>query len=281
MWFRCPPPRISWLRSAITVWAWEESFNSETCRHSKTLSDGGPLVCYNACSQRKSTSWMSSFSTLVLNNFDNPRISSWAPVGHKFTDQLSKIVSIWEIGWLVVLSALRHWSSFGSVFAYRDTFSMLTPSSNPSLHVIDFGVMRSSSNLAAPISYFHCNARVWDSSPSSNLCSKVHNPALKFRMVSEFRQMHLRGRMTRIYRASLGTSPDTRGMVSHRFETISAFQTLLLQLFSQKWNTLLNAKLPESLFHSSGTHRTGWQSKTLTQGILLFSRAFRCSLFRG
>ena len=59
----------------------------------------------------------------------------------------------------------------------------------------------------------------------ANLCSEVHNPALKFRMVREFSQMHLRGRITRNCDATLSTSPNTRGMVGHRHKTIPVVQT--------------------------------------------------------
>ena len=67
----------------------------------------------------------------------------------------------------------------------------------------------------------------------ANLCLEVHNPALKFRMVREFPQMHLRGRITRNWHATLSTSPDTRGMVSHRLKTTTVVQTFFL-CFSRK-----------------------------------------------
>ena len=69
--------------------------------------------------------------------------------------------------------------------------------------------------------------------PRANLCSEVQNPALKFRMVEEFSQMHLRRRITRNCRTTLSTSPDTRGMVSHRLKTIAVVQTFFL-CFSRK-----------------------------------------------
>ena len=65
----------------------------------------------------------------------------------------------------------------------------------------------------------------------ANLCSEVHNPALKFRMVGEFSQMHLRGRITRNCHVTLSTSPNTRSMVSHRLETIVVVQTFFPLLF--------------------------------------------------
>ena len=72
---------------------------------------------------------------------------------------------------------------------------MLRPSSNPILHnlgnlwpVIDFGVMRSCSDLAVSISLIHCNARVGFYRLRANFRSEIHNPALKFRVVREFSQ---------------------------------------------------------------------------------------------
>ena len=57
---------------------------------------------------------------------------------------------------------------------------------------------------------------VWDSLLSNKPLFEVHIPALKFRTVGESSQMHLEGKMTRIYHATLSTSPDNRGMVSQR-----------------------------------------------------------------
>ena len=131
----------------------------------------------------------------------------------------------------------------------------------------------------------------------ANLCSEVHNPALKFRMVGKFPQMHLRGKITRIYHATLSTSPNTRGMVSHRLKTISVVQTIslafpekqckiigcsgsslpLFSIPSLLWISDHAARLLESLCHSSSTPRAGWQSKTFP-GTLLSCRVFRCIL---
>ena len=68
---------------------------------------------------------------------------------------------------------------------------------------------------------------------SANVVPTPNNPALKFSVVGEFPQMHLRGRITRIYQAILSTSRNTRGMMSHRLETISVVQTFFLS-FSRK-----------------------------------------------
>ena len=117
---------------------------------------------------------------------------------------------------------------FGSVFASRKHLF----NADAILLVIDFGVMRSSSDLAGSISLDPLQRACGILCLRANLCSEVHNPALKFRMVGEFSQMHLRGKMTRIENATLSTSPDTRGMVSHRLKTISVVQTFP-QLFSK------------------------------------------------
>ena len=69
---------------------------------------------------------MSSSPNLILNNSDNPGISSKDDVGRKiFIDQMSDLSPSEKSVVLFELSALRHWSSLGTVFAYRKTFSML------------------------------------------------------------------------------------------------------------------------------------------------------------
>ena len=135
--------------------------------------------------------------------------------------------------------------------------------------------MRSSSDLAASTSLIHCNARVGFYAFEQTAVQKVHNPALKFCIVEELSQMHLRGRMTRIYHATLSTCPDTHGMVSHGLKTIAVVQTLScalqrkegkcvvcngfsLPLFSIPSLLLIPddvAKFLESVCSSSGTRR--------------------------
>ena len=64
----------------------------------------------------------------------------------------------------------------------------------------------------------------------ANICSELHDPALKFRLAREFLQMHLRGEMTRNCHATLSASPNTRGVVGHKHKTISVVWTFFVLL---------------------------------------------------
>ena len=142
-----------------------------------------------------------------------------------------RLPSLWEIGCPFELSALRHRSSFGSVFAYRNTFSMLTPSSNPILRNQGFLclllILEWWGHPAIWLLRFSWSTatRVWDSSPSSKPLFGSSQSSWKFSIVGEFSQMHLRGRMTRNCHATWSTSPNTNGMASHGLKRISVVQT--------------------------------------------------------
>ena len=58
------------------------------------------------------------------------------------------------------------------------------------------------------------------SSLCANFCSEIHHSALKFCLVRELLQMHLRGEITRNCHA-LNTSPKTHSTVSHQHWTLS------------------------------------------------------------
>ena len=204
------------------------------------------------------------------------------------------------------LSAPRHWSSLGSVFAHRNTFSIPTPSSNPSLQnqeifarhgfwsvevIQRFCCFGFFDPLQGAYGILRLQATLW---------SEVHNPALKFCMVWEFSHMHLPRKITRIYHATLSTSPDTRGMVSHRLKTIAVVQTFsftfpekqckksgcngfslpLFSIPSLSMNPHDVVKFLETSCNSSVTRRASWQSKTLP-GKLTSPRVSRCILESG
>ena len=83
-----------------------------------------------------------------------------------------RFASLWKIGCPFELSALRHWSYFGSV--YRNTFSMLTRSSNPILlhnqrNLCPLWTLEWWNHPAIWLLRFPWSTarRVWDSLPSS------------------------------------------------------------------------------------------------------------------
>ena len=89
--------------------------------------------------------------------------------------------------------------------------------SEKSFPVIYFGLMRSFSEAGCfdfldPLQYENEILRF-----CANFNLDNHDPALKFRLVMEFLQMSLRGEITRNLSCHLSTSPNSHGMVSHRF----------------------------------------------------------------
>ena len=155
--------------------------------------------------------------------------------------------------------------------------------------------MRSSSDLAASISLIHCNARMGFFLPPSKPRRKFTIQLWYSVWSSNFPRCISGERWLGIYHATLSTRPDTRGMVSHRLETISVVQTFsfafperqgkrlgcngsslpILSIPSLLWIHHDAAKCLESLCTSSGTRRASWQSTTLPW-IPTSSRVFRC-----
>ena len=74
----------------------------------------------------------------------------------------------------------------------------------------------------------------------ANSCLKIHDPALKFRLVRVFLQMHLRGEITRNCH-DLSTSPNTHGVVSHRHKTYLSSRLFLSLLILKSKVKVLTA----------------------------------------
>ena len=138
-----------------------------------------------------------------------------------------------KIGRSFELVALRYLPSCGSEYAYRNTFSMLPPSSYPIHHSLG-SLYRNWFWSDEVVNWFdcldfldplQCETRIFRF--RTYLCSESHSPALKFRVVREFSKMHFWCMITRVIcHATLSKCPNTRTMVMrHRHRTISSVKT--------------------------------------------------------
>ena len=154
-----------------------------------------------------------------------------------FIDQIGNLAPS-ENRWSFWALCSSHSSSFGSVFANRNTFSMPTPSSSPllrnhwkSLLVFDFWVMKSSSDLVASISLIHSNARVgffaFEQTSVRKFTIQLWNPAWSRNFPRWISGEWYLGFIMQLW----VQVPITHGMVSHRLETISDVQTFFRYLF--------------------------------------------------